>query len=260
STPALRAALAETARRPPVSLARGVDAASLVLAARPRVAVRLRARLARTAATAAALALMLFALFASDATYPVVAEALALPESTSLSPARHAVALVVRGDRRDLLALAPLARRERLHASVAVSGRLTSDDVAALGGAGLDPIPALSGGGVTSVFDARDQLKGQVARYRLHGRFYYLAPHEGFTIGDYLLARDLGGAPLQAGYTVARGPVDPGSLHPGEVVVATLGPGRGQSRARLLALVRRLERAGLGISSVQRLAAARPAS
>ena len=255
STADLRAALAATARRPTVSLARGVDAASLVLAAPHRVAVRLRARLARTAATATAMALMLFALFASDATYPMVAEALALPESTSLPTARHAVALVVRGDRRDLLALAPLARREHLHASVAVSGPLTSDDVAALSAAGLDPIPALSGG-VTSVFDARDQLKSQAARYRLHGRFYYLAPHEGFTIGHYLLARDLGGAPLQAGYTLTSGPVEPESLHRGQVVVATLGPGRGHGCAHLLTSIRRIEHAGLAVSSVQRLASA----
>ncbi len=101
------------ARRPrgPRSRSReAVDAASLVLAAAPRVAVRLRARLARTRRPPRLLAVVLFALFASDATYPVVAEALALPETTSLSPTRHAVALVVRGQRRDLFALAPIAR------------------------------------------------------------------------------------------------------------------------------------------------------
>src|SRR5207244_9192213 len=116
-------------------------AAGLVLAPTPRGRVRLQARLARTTATATALAVLLFGLFVSDATYPVVAEALALPESTSLSPAGHAVALVVRGQRRDLLALVPIARKDHLRASVAASSPLTVRDVAALRAAGLDPIP-----------------------------------------------------------------------------------------------------------------------
>jgi hypothetical protein len=260
STADLRAALATARRSPAVVATRDLDAASVVLAVRPRVAARLPARLARTAASAGALALMLFAVFASDATYPVVAEALALPESTSLSPTRHAVALVIRGDRRELLELIPLARREHLRVSIASPGLLTSDDIAALESAGLDPIPELSGHGVSSVLNVRGQLEAQVTRYRIHGRFHYLAPHEGFTIGDYLLARHLHGAPLQAGYTLAGNRIDAASLYPGEVVVATLTPTRDHGPARLLASIRRLELAGVGLSSVQRLSAARPTS
>jgi processive 1,2-diacylglycerol beta-glucosyltransferase len=253
----LRAALMPSARKPARSLARDVDAASLVLAVAPRVPVRLRARIARTAVTAAALAVMLFALFASDATYPVVAEALALPESTSLSTAGHAVALVVCGPRRELLALAPIARQNHLRASVAAPAPLTAEDVATLRGAGLDPIPELRAGGIAAAVEARGQLQTQVARYRLRGRFYYLAPRDGFTIIDYVLARGLGGAPIQAGRTYPAHQGNFGSLHPGEVVVATLDPGRGLGAAELVAAIRRLERSGLAVSSVQRLASGR---
>jgi len=253
----LRAALIAVAGRPAVSLAPGIDGASLVLAAAPRVSVRRRARVSRTAATAAALALVLFALFASDATYPVVAEALALPESTSLSTAGHLVALVIRGQRRDLLALAPIARKNHLHASVAASAPLTAEDVATLRAAGLDPIPELRAGGIVASVEARGQLQSQVARYRLRGRFYYLAPREGFTITDYLLARELGGAPIQAGRTLSADQRNLGSLDPGEVVVATLDPGRGYGGAELVAAIRRLERSELAVSSVQRLASGR---
>ena len=256
----LRAALTGTAARPSVALAHGRDAASVVLAAVPRVVVRLRARLARTATTTAALAVMLFALFASDATYPMVAEALALPESNALPTARGAVAVVVRGRPSDLLALAPIARRAHLRVSVAASAPLTAKDIAALRTAGLDPIPELSAGGVTASFDARGQLRRQVASYALGGHFYYLAPHEGFTIVDYLLARGLGGAPLQAGCELAACGRDLGSLHPGEVVLATLGPDRDHDHDQLLASIRRVESAGLAISSVQRLASARQPS
>jgi len=255
----LRAALLPSARKPACSHAEDVDAASLVLAVAPRVSVRLRARLLRTAATAAALAVMLFALFASDATYPVVAEALALPESTSLSSAGHAVALVVRGQRRELLALVPIARRNHLRASVAASAPLTAEDVATLRGAGLDPIPELRAGGIAASVEARGQLQNQVARYRLRGRFYYLAPREGFTITDYLLARELGGTPIQAGRTLSSNRSNLGSLHPGEVVVATLDTNHGHGGADLVAAIRRLQRSGLAVSSVQRLASGRHA-
>ena len=92
-----------------------------------------------------------------------------------------------------------IARRAHLRASVATSAPLTATEIAALRTAGLDPIPELSASGVTAPFDARGQLRRQVTSYTLNGHFYYLAPHEGFTIVDYLLARKLGGAPLQAG-------------------------------------------------------------
>jgi hypothetical protein len=260
STTELRAALGAAAARPPVLPASGGDAASLVLTATPRVAIRLRARLARTTATAAALAMMLFALLASDATYPVVAEALALPETTSLPETGRAVALVVRGQPRDLLALSSIARKAHLHASVVASGTLTADEVAWLRAAGLDPIPELRAGGVAASFDARGQLQRQVASYNLSGHFYYLAPHEGFTITDYLLARELGGKPIQTGSDLPARGRDLRSLHPGEVVAATLGPERAHDQAHLVASVRHLERAGLTVMSVQRLASGRHSS
>ena len=250
----LREALFAAPVRPKVFLEQRMGAASFVLAAKPRVAVRLRARLARTATTAAALAVALFALFASDATYPVVAEALALPESGSLSHSQHAVALVVRGDRSELLSLAPVARKRHLRASVAVSGALTTQDVTALHASGLDPIPELGAGGVDSWLGARGQLQSQLARYRLSGSFHYLAPREGFTIVDYLLARHLGGVPIQASFDVLTRGDELGSVDPGEVVVATLGAQRGHDQASLLAWIRRLERRGITVSSVQQLA------
>ena len=65
---------------------------------------------------------LLFTLLASDATYPVVAEALALPESTTIVPANDSVALVVQGRRREL-SRSPVARKNHLHASVAATMR-----------------------------------------------------------------------------------------------------------------------------------------
>ena len=239
--------------RSKVTLSRGVDAASLVLAAIPRVAVRPRARFARTMASTAAATALLFALLASDATYPVVAEALALPESTTIVPANDSVALVVEGKRRELMALGAVARKNHLHASVAASEPLSGQDVTALRTDGLDPLPELSSRGVRSWFHAHGQLESQRARYRLNGSFPYLAPREGFTIADYLLARHLGGVPIQAGYSLTPHDFAPAAVHSGEVILARLDNEPGDDTGHLLAAVRLIERSGLGVSSVQRL-------
>jgi processive 1,2-diacylglycerol beta-glucosyltransferase len=249
----LEHALLTALRAPRAALGSGLDAASLVLALRPRVVAPVRARLARTAAMAASAAVAVFALMASDLTYPVVAEALALPETTSISTDRQAAGLVLRGRPTDLLALAPLARRLQVQASVAVSGRLSTADVATLRSAGLDPIPELRDRGVRSWFDASRQLDGQRTSYGLDRSFYYLAPKEGFTLPDYLLGRKLDGAPIQGRALDLADPAEPLSFHRGEIVVVTLDPDRPLA-ADLRGAVRAIEHDGLAVSSVQGLA------
>ena len=107
--------------------------------------------------------------------------------------------------------------------------------------------------GVRSWFDAHGQLETQRAQYRMSGSFPYLAPREGFTITDYLLARHLGGVPIQAGYSLTQRDFAPAEVHSGEVILATLDDEPGDDTGHLLRAVRRLERSGLGVSSVQRL-------
>ena len=249
----LKTALVAARGASTAALSRSADAASLVLNATPRVAARTRSRFARAMVSTAAATALLFTLLASDATYPVVAEALALPESTTIVPSNDSVALVVHGNRHELMSLAAIARKNHLHASVTADDPLTAADVGALRRDGLDPMPELSSRGVRSWFHARGQLASQRAQYRLDGSFPYLAPREGFTLGDYLLARHLGGVPIQAGYSLTPHDFAPGDVHAGEVVLATLDDDPGNDTDHLLAAVRLLERSGLGVSSVQRL-------
>ena len=68
----------------------------------------------------------------------------------------------------------------------------------------------------------------------------------------------LGGNPIQAGFDLSSRSLDVGSLHPGEVVVATLD--HGDDPIHLLASILRVERAGFAVSSVQRLASGRHSS
>ena len=237
-----------------------VDAATLVLAAVPRVTATMRARLARVMGATAALTVALFVLLASDATYPVVAEALALPESTAVSPSLHAVALVVRGNRQALLALAPIARRDHFRASAAVSGPLTPRDVQRLEEAGLDPLPVLSSTGVASWFEARRQLRSQKAEDHVTGPFEYLAPRDGFSITGYLLARHLGGRPIQIDSTFPASGSGAAPVRAGEILGTELGSAANGGLQRLVSAIRRVERSGLRVSSVQRLTRPRGSS
>ena len=248
----LRAALAASVRGPAPRTTGIIDAAKLVLAVAPRVTARRRSRWARTTATTAALAVALFTLMASDATYPLVAKA-SLVERGSVPTSGRSVALVVRCQRSDVRALVRLAGRDRLHASVVVSEPLAARDVDALRRSGLEPIPELDARGVASWFETRAQLETQVADYRLSGRFLYLAPKDGFTMGEYLLARHLGGHPIQPVHELPTGRLDVATISPGEVIVATLTHDSGHGRAHLVASIRQLERAGFAVSSIQRL-------
>jgi len=205
---------------------------------------------------AAAMAVLVLAVFSSDLTYPLVAEAFALPETKSIMQPHGGVALVVRGDRVSLLAFAPIARVNHLHGSVVTSDYLTRGEVARLRAGGLDPIPEITAEGVRWSLSAERQLRAQVQEYRLGRSFHYLAPPDGFTIAEYLFARYLGGTPLQGSAVLTR--FDGTGLRPGAIVTATLEPGAADAR-RLLRSWQQLARSGPKISSVQLLTAPRSA-
>ncbi|MCY7303446.1 MAG: glycosyltransferase [Thermoleophilia bacterium] len=223
------------------------DAADLVLAARSRVTTRARARAARPLALAAAMTLLVLGIFSSDLTYPLVAEAFSLPEPTAVSQQGNAISFVVSGDRQALLGFAPLARSHRLHGSVVTSDLLSSRQIAVLRAAGLDPIPGIESGGIRSSLSERRTLQAQVHAYRVGKHFYFLAPREGFTITGYLLARHLGGIPLQSHAVLGQGHFT--DLQAGVVVTADLHPGGAAAQA-LLRSWERLARTVPQISSV----------
>ena len=251
SSEELRSALVAAPSRPsPVVEARS-NAASLVLGITPRVTAPLRARIARPVALAATVAALSFSLLASDLTYPIVAEALSLPESASIPTREHVVALVLRGRPADAHVFARVAGRLRLHASVAVSGPLTQKQVAELRANGLDPLPQLRARGVRSWFAASHQIGAQRLQYGLGHRFYYLAPREGFTIADYMLVRHLGGEPLQ-GHELPTNAADLPAVQAGDVVVASLKP---HDTPAILEVIRGIARHGFAVTSVQRLGA-----
>lgn len=249
STTELQEALRESQTHAAPTLAHDDDAADLVLAARARVTPRVRARATRPLVLASMTAVLVLAVFSSDLTYPLVAEAFALPEARSIAEPHDGVALVVRGDRASLLALAPLARRHHLHASVVTSQPLTHGQVARLRATGLEPIPEITVRGIRSSLSAERELRRQLHEYGLGRSFYYVAPRDGFTITNYLLAHHLGGLPIQVGAALET--ADARALRPGTILAASLHPGAAGA-ARLVRSWERIERGGRTISSVPR--------
>jgi processive 1,2-diacylglycerol beta-glucosyltransferase len=220
----LDAALLADHDGPGVSLVHEDAAADLVLALRPRVAPRVRARIARPLALATAGLLVMLGVLSSDLTYPLVAEAFVLRETTTIPAAGGGVPIIVSGDRATLLAFAPVAQRHHLHGSVLPRDRLSGGDVSKLRAAGLEPIPGITTGGVRSSLSVRGRLIEQVHTYQVGKRFYFIAPTDGFTIADYLVGRHLGGVALQS--NARLGSLRGQTVAPGAVVTAELRPGR----------------------------------
>ena len=227
----LRNALREHLGREHRSLPPAPDAAHVVLAAHSRVGRRGRSRVIRPLALTATAATVMLAIFSSDLTYPMVAEAFRIPESSYLSERQAAVVLVIDGSRTSLLELASRARRQGVHASVATSDVLSPADAAVLRRAGLTPIPTVAPTGRRWSLSTERCLRKQLTAYGLRpGQpFYYLAPREGFTITEYLYARHNGGRALQGQAVLDNA----ATHHPerGAVLTAHLAPGSGAAEA-----------------------------
>ena len=251
STAELRSALVVERGSGGGMLAHQDAAADLVLAVRARVTTRVRARAARPLALAAAMTALVLGIFSSDLTYPLVAGAFSLPNTSAIGQPGEAISLVVSGDPESLLAFAPLARSHHLRGSVVSAEPLSRRQVAALRAAGLDPIPGITSGGIRSSLSQRGTLSVEVNAYGAGRHFYFLAPRDGFTIADYLFARHLGGIPLQASGVL--GHVRGADLRPGEIVAAELRPGAGAA-AELLRSWERLAGSVQAVSSVPAVA------
>jgi hypothetical protein len=144
---------------------------------------------------------------------------------TTVAGFHRQVALVVRAPAAAVPAVTATLERARGNASFALSGNLDTTTLATLAQAGDRPLPDLRPGRFGNWFDTKTTLREQARAYRLSGRFHYLAPADGFSVGAYLLARDLGAQPLSG--AVELGPTSipaaaTAAYHAGDIVVVTL--------------------------------------
>jgi hypothetical protein len=95
-------------------------------------------------------------------------------------------------------------------------------------------LPATSAGSATGILGFRRRLVGVAKALDVHGRFYYLRPRSGFTLADYLAAREAGGLPVTASVNV-DGAGDPrfANLRAGAIILVDVS--RAQARDSLTA-------------------------
>jgi hypothetical protein len=94
-------------------------------------------------------------------------------------------------------------------------------------------LPATSAGGATGILGFRRRLVAVAKGLGVRGRFYYLRPRSGFTLADYLAAREAGGLPVTASVNVSADDPRFGHLRAGAIVLVDVS--RAQARDSLTA-------------------------
>ena len=263
SLPQLVAALGRAFAQPAAErprLAPAPSAGSLILAAEPRQRPTRpwRARSLRPAATAATVLALVGWMFLSDDAYPLAARTLDLAPIASITTGRPVVGLVIRAPARRVDDLVNVLGRSEEHASFAFAAAPEQRTLRALTTAGDQPLPELRAGELTRWLDTKDELKQEAHALGLPNRSFYLAPASGLTASQYLLARDIGAAPIVG--SVRIDPDRPGAartFHQGDIIVLTLGSEPQTATKALDQLLADLARQGLAAVTFGELVASR---
>lgn len=187
--PLLRAHLAN----PPAAVFASVcteDAAAAIIGARRRVRQLPAWRLALgSAAMPMVVAGLAYTSLATDEAYSVAARPLDARPTTHVAATRHDVAVVVRSTNADAPTVARLLSRDRMTTTFAVAPGGVGAVALAVESRGDDVVPALPAAAPIRWLRTRGALAHVP---RLRGRRAYLAPDDGLSFGQYLLARSAG--------------------------------------------------------------------
>ncbi len=229
-TPAqLTAALRKVVDRPPVAQRRlkaARPAGSLIVAARPRAhrpGMGWR-RVRRLAAAFAVVSLVAVGwAFASAAPYPFVAKMLHLRPVTTAPLAGPRVALVVDTPARLVPAIAAELRARKARATFALDSAPDRVVLSTLASFGDESLPTLRAKTLPHWISVGRGLRKEARALGLGKTFYYLVPRKGFTLGEYVVARAVGGRPLAGAVRFEPGrPLPKKTPHAGDVVVLML--------------------------------------
>ena len=113
----------------------------------------------------------------------------------------------------------------------------------------------LRSGRLTRWLDTKDQLRQDTGTLDRAARRFYLTP-TGFTLGQYLLAREIGEKPVSGSIRVGPGVHRLRGLDGGDVIVATLSTRTARAMAELQSLLADIGRSHLRPISVPALLAA----
>jgi len=227
-------------------------AGSLIVGARPRDGRPFFRRRRQTRRIALGLTVTTLVLagwtFASAAPYPLVSRMLNLRPVTTASVGPRQVALVIDAPEEFVPAIAADLRSQGARASFAVASDPGATLLRRISSFGDSPLPSLPAKALPHWISAGRALRDRARELGLGKSFYYLVPETGFTLGEYVVARTVGGRPVSSAVRFEAGKDLPGKApHARDVVVLTLAD---LSLSESLALVDRalgvLSRSSLG--------------
>jgi processive 1,2-diacylglycerol beta-glucosyltransferase len=225
----LTAALRKAIDQPLVSgrrLTAARPAASLIVSARPRVERprALRRRIRRLAATVALTSLVAVGwTFASATPYPFVSRMLHLRPATTAPLVGPRIALVVDAPQQMLPAIASKLEARKARATFALDKAPDRSLIATLASFGDSSLPTLHAKTLPHWISVGRGLQRQAHALGLGKHFYYLVPRKGFTFGEYVVARAVGGRPLAGAVRFEAGrALSAKTPQAGDVVVLTL--------------------------------------
>jgi processive 1,2-diacylglycerol beta-glucosyltransferase len=219
-------------------------AGPLILGARPRNGrpIFRRRRQARRIALGLAVTTLVLAgwTFASAAPYPLVSRMLHLRPVTTAAVGPKKVALVIDGPEQVVPALLAELRAKDARASFALSESPDGSLLGRISAFGDTTLPALPAKGLPHWISAGRGLRKQAHQLGLGKSFHYLVPEKGFSLGEYVVARTVGGHALSPAVRFEAGEGLPAKTpQTGDVVVLTLGD---SSLAESLSLLDRVLR------------------
>jgi processive 1,2-diacylglycerol beta-glucosyltransferase len=243
----LRAALTARLAQRGAAWAPGADAAdpaAVVAAARARSAPLPAWRLAVERAVVPLLCVgLVYASLSTDDAYSLAASSLELHPTSHVVTTQRAVGLIVRTPSPTASGLARRLAGDGLHLSFAVPARAEAATAAAVSATGNDVVPELPGPAPLRWLATRG---GLTTVPRIDGRRAYLAPVNGLSFGQYVLARSAHAQAVSGHERLSVSDVASAPLpSAGDIVVLTAGDDPGAAESAVRALGTRLSAAGL---------------
>jgi UDP-N-acetylglucosamine:LPS N-acetylglucosamine transferase len=200
-------------------------AADIVLGAARRVATipAWRMRVAHAAATLMLAVCASAWMLSTDEVTALASKVLAVHPVHTVATTKPYVALVVRTPPATISAVAGHLSRLGVHASFALAGVPAPGTVQTLRGLGDAPICEVDRARALRWLQTRGKLRREAHALHLRRHFFYLAPQNGPTVGQLILAKTAGARPVEGSVQIgASSPVAPRALHPGDVAVVTI--------------------------------------
>jgi processive 1,2-diacylglycerol beta-glucosyltransferase len=235
-----------------------VTAARAALEARPRVSPVPTWKVHGVRVAVASLIVFMLAVFAlmTDEPYPVFARAFHLRDASIQTTGSTSVGLVIEADQTLVPAIVRELAAHGDRASFAYDNRWRGDAIQTVSDSGDQILPSLGQGSLLSWIRTRSTLAKEASNLGTRSPEAYVAADDGFSLGEYLLARTRGALPLPAAVRLNSNKLRADfSVRGGDVVVVRLDSGAAPSLSFLKKVLDRLAAKGLtglpAVSSIQ---------